>query len=206
MDTFYRDKLSIKGESVEAILAVQPKKFRPVISNAVFGMSLFVFTEVMFFMALISAFLVIQKDRGATWDLPESIVLPHLVTGINTFILMMSGAALWWAGKKWSDQVTASKWFLRSALLGTTFVFIQGSEWLQLLEHGFSVRASIFGACFFLLVGMHALHALIGAGVLAYGWWQTKNNRLSFETLQALQIFWFFIVGVWPILYFVVYF
>ena len=41
-----------------------------VISSPVFGMSVFVFTEIMFFVALISAFMVIKAGNG-DWQVPE---------------------------------------------------------------------------------------------------------------------------------------
>ena len=192
---------------VEAVISRSGKNKSP-ISNEVFGMSVFIFTEIMFFMALISAFLVIQKDRGATWDLPESIVLPYLVTGLNTVVLLASGVSLWWAGRVWKDAEKSSsqKWLLRSALLAGSFVFIQGGEWLQLLEHGMNAQASIYGACFFLLVGSHAVHALAGAVLLFYSWWLVRKNNFSIEKIKALQVFWFLVVGIWPIIYAVVYF
>ena len=61
--------------------------------SAVLGMSLFVATEVMFFTALMSSYLVIKADiRG--WAPPENVTLPVMATAFNTLVLMASGVLI----------------------------------------------------------------------------------------------------------------
>lgn len=179
-----------------------------VISNKVFAMMVFVFTEVMFFTALISAFLVIRGDQ-TDWAFPSHIPFPVQATIFNTFILLTSGVLLFVcermtvAGRKDGLSLQMLGW---SALLGFCFVVFQGVEWFQLLRYDFNMYSNIFGALFYVIIGAHALHAFVGAAILAYYWWINRSGIQSLSSLRALLYFWCFVVGVWPILYGLVYF
>ena len=184
-----------------------PTRRTPLLSNQVFGMTVFVITEVMFFTALLSAYLVIRAGNEG-FTVPANIKLPVTTTAFNTFVLLLSGGLLIWAGRVFSknahDARVRSLW-LKSILEGFFFVGFQGFEWIQLISYGLTLKSSIFGACFYLLIGMHGLHALIGVLAMAY-FYATGKDRFSLESFKAMQIFWLFIVAVWPILYFLVYF
>ncbi len=180
---------------------------KPLIANNVFGMMVFVITEIMFFTALISSYLVIRKDRGA-WELPEGIQLPISMTAFNTLLLFLSGALLFYASHLYSENKIqkTKKALLISTLLGFCFVCIQSYEWTQLIAYGFSIKSNIFGALFFLIIGSHALHALAGVFALIYTTTLLKNNQIGKDGFHTILIFWSFIVGVWPVLYYLVYF
>ena len=49
---------------------------KKILSNAVLGMLIFVFTEVMFFTAMISSFIVIRAGAGKGFAIPDGIKLP----------------------------------------------------------------------------------------------------------------------------------
>ncbi len=66
-------------------------------------------------------------------------------------------------------------------------------------------HTSTHGGFFYLIVGMHALHAVAALIVLAYAWLLLRQARLAPATFHATQIFWYFVVGLWPILYVEVY-
>ena len=65
-----------------------------VLPSNVLATLVIVFTEVMFFTALISAFLVIKAGHS-NWSVPTDIRLPVVATGLNTLVLMLSGWFLW---------------------------------------------------------------------------------------------------------------
>ena len=176
----------------------------PLLPNKILGMTIFVFTEVMFFTALISAFLVIKGDQGS-WEIPFDIRLPVLSTAYNTLILFFSGVLLFLVGRKQISFSLQKRYLGWSAALGLVFVCFQGYEWAQLISYGLTMSSSIFGALFFLLIGCHGLHVLLGALALLY-FYYGSSTAVEMESLRALQIFWFFVVGVWPILYILVYF
>jgi heme/copper-type cytochrome/quinol oxidase subunit 3 len=184
-----------------------PQLQRGKLSNPVLGTSLFVATEVMFFTALISAFLVIKAGYGV-WTPPEGIVLPVGITAMNTVVLLLSGIFLFLSGQKakvGQDQ-TAIGLMLTSVILGTIFVSVQGYEWIQLVKHGLTMTSSVFGATFFLLIGSHGLHVLGAVIAMIWLWKSFKDDGVVLEHLAAMQVFWYFVVGVWPLLYGLVYF
>src|SRR5207249_3924970 len=46
-------------------------------------------------------------------------------------------------------------------LLGTTFLAVQGLEWVRLVRHGLTLGSSMYGAAFYTLIGCHGVHVLI---------------------------------------------
>lgn len=181
---------------------------RPIIAPQVLAMLVVVFTEVMFFAALISAYVVIKSTKGF-WVPPFGVKLPIEITLLNTVGLMLSGAAILSANQKFLGKNRTrltTRLLLVGFCLGSIFVGVQGLEWLRLLELGMNMKAGIFSATFFLLIGSHALHALVGTLILFVAWRKSAQSRLSSEFLTCTQIFWLFVVGVWPILFRMVYF
>ena len=89
--------------------------------------------------------------------------------------------------------------------LGLFFVFAQGVEWSALIQEGLTLTSSNHGGFFYLIVGAHALHAC--AAILALGWalFRCSRGTLTREQLLTTSIFWYFVVGVWPVLYLRVY-
>jgi heme/copper-type cytochrome/quinol oxidase subunit 3 len=177
----------------------------PLISNTVFATLLFVFVEIMFFSALISSFLVIRRGR-VIWDIPENVHLPVLAGGFNTLVLLSSGLSLILATaalKSRKDPVTVRAHLLRAIFLAGLFAAFQCFWGVKLMHLGLTMESSIFGACYFLLVGAHGVHVLMGVFAMAFFY---RQNKLELSSLQALQVFWLFVVGVWPILYAQLYF
>ena len=187
----------------------RPSRVGNPIPNAQLGMLLFVATEVMFFVALISAYLVIKASSGIRWVPPGDVTLPVAITAVNTAILLASGVFMVLATRAFegagSDRDRSLKLFTASLVLGVAFVGIQGMEWVELLSHGLTMRSGVFGACFFLLIGSHGLHAFAAVIALLFTLRSFKRGTLTVDHFKAMQIFWLFIVGVWPFLYVLVY-
>ncbi len=171
-------------------------------------MLIFVATEVMFFTALISAFVII-KAGVEPWAPPVGVRLPVVATASNSLLLFLSGVFLYQAGRRFTIE-GATPWVRTllgaAALLGTCFVFFQGFEWIRLIAYGMTMTSGIFGACFFLLIGTHGLHAAAAAMAMVYLYRRLKRSELRPDQLQAMQVFWYFVVGIWPVLYGLVYF
>lgn len=192
---------------MSTITATVPRNRKPIVPSSVMGMLIFVTTEAMFFTALISAFLVIKKDQ-ITWTIPNNIQLPVETTALNTLVLLASGLLMYLAGKKVveKDFVAAKSLAFKALILGTTFVVIQSYEWIQLAGFGLSMNSSIFGALFFLIIGCHSLHVLAGLVGLVVTIKNLGSGKMDLADFRAMQMFWFLVVGVWPVLYFLVYF
>jgi cytochrome c oxidase subunit III len=180
----------------------------PLLADSVFGMLVFVATEVMFFTALISAFVII-KAGIEPWAPPVGVRLPVAGTAANTALLFLSGVFLHRAGRSFAAEggsCRAQSLLGGAALLAACFVLFQGFEWVRLIAYGMTMTSGIFGACFFLLIGTHGLHAAIAALTMVYCYRRLTRNTLQLDHLRALQVFWYFVVGIWPVLYGLVYF
>jgi len=169
-------------------------------------MLIFVITEAMLFAGFISAFMIV-KSTATIWPPPDQPRLPVEETALNTLALLVSGVMLYVAGKafKKGSFAAARKPLLASLLLGGFFVVFQGVEWAALIQEGLTLTGSAHGGFFYVIIGCHALHA-IGA-LLGMGWVFTQlvHRRMTSSQLATIQVLWYFVVGVWPVLYWRVY-
>jgi cytochrome c oxidase subunit 3 len=179
---------------------------RPVVPNAVLAMALFLFTEVMLFAGLLSAYLVL-RGRAPVWPPFGQPRLPVLVTLANTGVLLASGWAVRAAGERFDAQdIPKAARALRLALaLGAVFVLVQGAEWAALVAHGLTATQSPYGSTFAVLVGGHALHVIVAVAALAWGARELSRGELRRSGLTALSMYWTFVVALWPVLYVLVY-
>jgi cytochrome c oxidase subunit 3 len=177
----------------------------PLIPSAVMGMLIFVLTELMLFSGLISAFVIVRAG-AMVWPPPGQPRLPLQATAFNTGVLLASGVALFLAQRRFfRDRAAARRPLLLAMLLGAFFVVFQGVEWVRLIRQGLTLTSSTLGSFFYLIVGLHALHAIAALGVLVYTWRRLERGWLAQHQLAAAQVFWYFVVGLWPVLYGVVY-
>ena len=173
--------------------------------SAVMGMLIFVFTELMLFAGLISAFTV-TRTGSVVWPPPGQPRLPFERTAFNTALLIASGALLLLTRRIFQrDRSRARLPLLLAMLLGAGFVGLQGAEWVALLRQGLTLTSSSLGSFFYLIIGLHALHATVALGVLAYTWVRLQRGWLASSQLASAEVFWYFVVGVWPMIYLVVY-
>ena len=182
--------------------------YRPtaVVQDGIVAILIFVATEIMFFSGLISAFLVVKA--GAAWPPPDQPRLPIEATAFNTLILLASGVALLRTNRAFvelRDAELARKLLGLAMGLGAFFVVFQGYEWVRLIEFGLTVKSSTYGAFFYLIVGAHALHAVAALVALGYCHLRLLQGELTRATFSTTQIFWYFVVLLWPILYTLVY-
>lgn len=176
--------------------------------NGVFGMALVVFTEAMLFAGFISAFVIFRASTPAgLWPPIDQPRLPVATTAFNTVMLLASGALLYRAHRVFrsSGPAAASRWMAGSIALGALFVCFQGFEWVRLLAQGFTLTSSELGSFFYLIVGAHALHAVIALVALVVYWRAMRAQRLSASAFGAVQLFWYFVVLMWPLIYWRVY-
>ena len=178
---------------------------QPLISSSVLGMLIFVAAEVMFFAGLISAFSIVRSE-ALLWPPPDQPRLPIERTALNTLALLLSGVALAFAHRAFRrDRRAARTPLLIAMALGAFFVVFQGAEWAALLAQGLTVTSSTLGSFFYLIVGLHALHAVVAIGMLANAYRRLRRGWLAMSQLVTVEVFWYFVVLLWPVLYGVVY-
>ncbi len=185
----------------------RPQKARKLVPNGVLGMILFVFVEIMLFAGFISAFVIIKSRAvGSVWPPPNQPRLPFAETAVNTCALIASGIVLVIAHRMYQRGIRTIGALLAAAtLLGGAFVALQGAEWAALVGEGLTITSSTYGALFYTIIGAHALHAVAAIGLLAWAFMRLTANRLTKEALSVVALFWYFVVLVWPFLYFQVY-
>ena len=185
-----------------------PRK-RPLISNAVIGTVLFIFAEAMFFAGLISVYLVVRSHEGV-WPPAGQPRLPVESAGLASLVLLFSAFTIWRCRglAAAGQQALLVQWLGATLLLGLTFLAVQGYEWYRLLEFGLTTRSSVYGGIFYVLIGAHGLHLAGAWCVLLRVFNQARRGGYTAENhsgLQAMRLFWFFVVGIWPILYLLIY-
>lgn len=186
-----------------------PQPPRPLFDNVRLAMLFFLSAETMLFGAFVSGFFVLRL-AAPQWPPPLQPRLPVVVTGINTFILLTSSAALIaaMAAFRRRDRTQLARGLALTAALGGLFLAVQGYEWARLIQYGLHVTSGAYGATFYTLIGLHAVH-VIGALV-----WMLVTLRLVARghfldgragVLRACAIYWHYVVALWPVLYLAVY-
>ena len=182
-----------------------PESLLPV-NTPKLGMWIFLASEVMFFSALIAAFLM-YRLRGPA-DANHVLNIP--LTAFNTFVLLTSSmtVVLALAAAQRNDQAKLRLWLLVSLLFGGTFLSVQMIEYFKLFEEGLTINSNMFGTIFFTLTGFHGTHVFIGllwlVGIIV----QAFRGRFSATYNMSLEIFvlyWHFVDIVWFILFGIVY-
>ena len=175
--------------------------------NSVLAMIIFVAAEIMFFAALMSAHTIARATvLGGVWPPPGQPRLPVERTAFNTAILLLSGALLLVANRRARDNYKKAQPYVAGAIVcGIAFVLLQGVEWIRLLREGLTMTSSSHGAFFYLIVGAHALHAVVAIIALAAVSFPMRRGALSPSRFAATQLFWYFVVLLWPIIYLRVY-
>jgi cytochrome c oxidase subunit 3 len=164
-------------------------------------------TELMFFTGLLSAYNIARARVPASiWPPPDQPRLPVEATAVNTGILLLSGVLVLVAaeamkrGRKSALPTAVLGW-----VLGAAFVALQGREWVDLLSQGMRMQSSSYASFFYLIVGTHALHAVGALVPMAWVIGRMATKTATPSQLRAAQVFWTFVVLVWPVVYVMVY-
>jgi cytochrome c oxidase subunit 3 len=185
------------------------------------GMWLFLITEVMFFGGMLTAYTVYRSIYSEAFA-STSRHMDLWAGALNTAVLLGSSFTMVVA-------VHAARHGLRRLLipaliatmtLGTMFLFIKGYEyWHKFVEHlvpganfeypePFRHNAELLFSFYFVLTGMHALHMIIGLGLLAWLVLKARRNVFTpeyFTPVDMVGLYWHFVDIVWiflfPLLY-----
>ena len=86
-------------------------------------------------------------------------------------------------------------------LFGLVFLVAQGREWVALLAQGLTLTSSALGSFFYLIIGCHGLHAVAALVVLGWALARLVRGTLTDEQFWTVRVLWYFVVGIWPLLY-----
>ena len=186
-----------------------PSVVSPGANANVLGMLVFIASEAVLFLTLIVTFAVVRAGYPE-WPPSDQPRLPVMASFLNTLVLLGSGAAMFGAWRSIRrGRVRSSRRLLTGAtLLGLLFLAVQGVEWIRLIDFGLTVTRNIYGAVFYVMIGMHALHVFIAILGLLYVSRRLARGAYTREAHDGLTMggmFWGFVVLIWPVLFIFVY-
>jgi cytochrome c oxidase subunit III len=190
---------------------------------ATLGMWIFLVTEVMFFGGLFTAYLLYRVWYPEAWSI-GSEELDIVLGGTNTVVLI--GSSLTMALAVRAAQTGFRKatvtWLVLTMLLGLTFLVIKFFEYKHKYDLGHipganfhfegphAAQVEIFISLYFAMTGLHALHMVIGFGIMSVITWMALKGRFSpqwYTPVEMAGLYWHFVDIVWiflfPLLYLV---
>ena len=183
------------------------------------GMWTFLATEVLFFGALIAAYFNYRIWFGAEFIAAARMTKVVLGT-INTAVLLTSSACMAMAVMSFEagSRRRPVMWLLATAVLGVLFIAIKGYEYsLEYGEHlvpalNFDLArhggvAEIFFMFYLCAIGLHALHLLIGIGLVSWLAVRIGTGRIDRggSTTRLIGLYWHFVDVVWIFLFPLIY-
>jgi cytochrome c oxidase subunit III len=193
--------------------------------TASLGMWVFLVTEVLFFGGMFMTYTLNRSTYPAVFG--EASRSINLTLGaVNTVVLI--GSSLTMAMAVWASQVGKKQlvtiFLIATLVLGSVFLGIKGVEYREkFVEHhvpglnfsfepGASIatnaHAQLFFSLYFAMTGLHALHMIIGAGLLLWLIKQSMRGRFTpqYNTpVELVGLYWHFVDIVWiflfPLLY-----
>ncbi|MEQ1897351.1 MAG: cytochrome c oxidase subunit 3 family protein [Vicinamibacterales bacterium] len=187
------------------------------------GMWLFLVTEIMFFGGLFLAYLLYRLWYPAAWA-EGSRELDIVLGSINTVVLIGSSLTMAFAVRtaQLGQNKATVNWLILTMLLGLVFLVIKGFEYAHKFEMHhvpgpnfefegpYAAQVQIFLSLYFVMTGLHALHMLIGFGLLSVIAWMAHKKRFSpewYSPVEMAGLYWHFVDIVWiflfPLLYLV---
>jgi len=174
--------------------------------HRLFGLATFLVADGMTFAGFFAAYLTFRAvnplPAGASYEL--ELLLPT----INTALLLASSATFHKAGSalKRSDNPGCRRWLLITAAMGFLFLAGQMKEYFTL---PFGLTDNLFASTFYALTGFHGLHVTLGVICIAIVALQTRRGgRISASDhfgLEAAELYWHFVDGIWVVLYGILY-
>jgi cytochrome c oxidase subunit 3 len=169
---------------------------------------MFIGSEVMLFAGLMGAYVVLRYG-SAVWPPAGQPRLPVAVSAANSVALLLSAVTVRraWTAIRAGDRERMRRALGATALLGTLFLAVQGSEWARLVRHGMSL-GSTYGSTFAALIGLHGAHVLGAVAWLLFVLWRARGWIYSARRHQAVElcaIYWIFVCGLWVVLFALVY-
>ena len=178
------------------------------ISSSIIGVIMVIVVEMMFFGGLISAFVLAEAGQ-VDWPPADQPRLPFWLTFGNMVVLLFSAFTLHQYLKTLKEENKEKRnLFILSIALGTVFFLIQGYEWVRILLFGMHTGRGLFTSFFYTIIGLHGFHVLVGLILLFYVYQlirKTKNKEEIQNYARTAGLFWFFVVLLWPALYYLIY-
>ncbi len=187
---------------------------------SMFGMWIFLSTEIMMFGGLFLGYIVYRALYPQAWH-EATLHQNWIIGGINTLVLITSSFTV--ALSIYGAQTNRNKltiWCLLITIL-CAFLFLVNKyveysahyhegllpgKWFNSEEY--SRQTELFMLFYFVMTGLHGIHVLIGIGILsymAYKAWKNTFHSGYYTPLEVAGLYWHFVDIVWiflfPLLY-----
>ena len=169
------------------------------------GLSLFIFGEILIFLALFAGYWTLRIwvgiDNGV-WPpagTPDSLreklnVLPLIMTAI----LVTSSLTYHQAEKAFEHETGGfTLWLLISIALGVLFLGCTAYEYTHLWGAGFKLGTNQYSTPFYTLTGFHATHVLVGAAGFLAVLFGTMFGSVHKTLVKLVGVYWHFVDVVW---------
>ena len=186
------------------------------------GMWVFLVTEIMFFGGLFMAYLV-YRTQSPTGFAEASHHLNVTWGAVNTVVLIVSSLTMALAVRSAQTSAPAKTqvaWIVLTMLLGSAFLGVKAIEYSDKFAHHlvpgpnfqwtghYPKAAEMFYSLYFCMTGLHALHMIIGLGImtwLAITAWRKSYDANYYTPVEVAGLYWHFVDIVWiflfPLLY-----
>jgi cytochrome c oxidase subunit III len=188
---------------------------------ATLGMWLFLVTEVLFFGGLFAAYSIYRAWYPDAFAF-ASHELDITLGTVNTAVLILSSLtmALGVHAAQHGERGKLIAFLIVTMILGSTFLGIKSVEYYDKFAHHhvpgphfqfeaeYFRPAQIFFSLYFVMTGLHAIHMIIGLGIMTWMLVWTMNGTITREYASPIEIsglYWHFVDIVWiflfPLLY-----
>lgn len=182
------------------------------------GMWIFLITEIMFFGGMFLAYTIYRSAFPNVFAL-TSTSLNVYIGAANTVVLLCSSFTMVLAVRaaQLGQQKAIIIFLILTLILGGIFLGVKAYEWNEKFqEHhvpGASFHfegtneqghAQLFFSLYFAMTGLHALHMVIGAGLLIFLIWKAKQGTYSadyFTPVDLTGLYWHFVDVIWIFLF-----
>ncbi len=181
------------------------------------GMWTFLITEVLFFGGMFTGYAVYRSAFPAAFA-EASLHLDYVVGGVNTAVLLLSSLTMALAvhASQTGRRRSLIVFLIATMILGAAFLGVKVFEYAHkyhehlipgpafVHEGPHASQVELFFSFYFAMTGMHALHMIIGLGILAVLVVMAWRGRFSPEYHAPVVIsglYWHFVDIVWIFLY-----
>ena len=179
------------------------------------GMWLFIFSELLLFGGLFIVYSVYRYMNHVAFDLAHR-ELSVTVGLINTIILLISSAtvAMSITAIQKNDKKASLIFLSATILLAVIFLINKYFEWGSKFEHGMYPGSDLMGmlsngdmlffSLYFFMTGLHAVHILIGLGLLSASLIKIRKNKIRSDKYSLLEnsgLYWHLVDLIWIFLF-----
>ncbi|MCP2015044.1 cytochrome c oxidase subunit I+III [Deinococcus sp. HSC-46F16] len=166
--------------------------------NGFMGMAWFIISEISLFGVLIAGYVYLRIVGAAE---PPALRPNIWLAAVNTLILVTSSFVIHKAEQ--DHHKGRYTWFrlglLITLILGALFMIFQVYEF-ALFGVESDWKQNLWQSCFFIIVGLHGLHILIGGTGIALPYYQAltgKMDKYNHGSLTAASLYWHLVDVVW---------